>query len=420
MIRAGALLYAMFLVIVCSIISSSFILSNYYNNTFVLQALKQEQLFIDVNSGINYGLVFHQKIPYNQELKIDLFEDGLHNVTLFKKQWGAFYVLTSSATWRNKVATKSAIIGANIEHEKKIAIYLADQNKPLSLTGNTKIQGNCYLPKAGVKRAYIEGQGFVGQKLITGEVRNSTLNLPKFNQNLFDNINSNLIDKNLELDSIVSIDVLFNQDTIINSFSNKTLVIYSPNHIVLDHKYLDGNIKILSDEKITVKSTSKISGILLYSKGIIIEKNTSANLQLFSTDSVLVEENCTLSYPTVIGVICNGENKYERKISIAQKVKIKGSIFLFNENTIKTNLPVISIGEESEIMGYVYSSELLELKGNIIGGVYCKNFVLKTPSSVYQNHLMNVGIDSDNLPIDFVGIELMEKSSNHKLIRWLE
>ena len=68
-------------------------------------------------------------------------------------------------------------------------MYLADQNKPLSLTGRTQITGNCYLPKAGVKRAYIEGKSFVGNKLINGTKYNSNKTLPPINKEL---INENL------------------------------------------------------------------------------------------------------------------------------------------------------------------------------------------------------------------------------------
>lgn len=420
MIKAGALLYSMFLVIVISIISSSFILINYYNNTYVLGALKQEQLFRDVNSGINYGLSFNQEIQYNQKVEINLFDDEQHTVSLFKKSWGAFYLLTSSAEWRNKTVAKTAFVGANIDDEKKIAIYLADQNKPLSLTGNTIISGNCFLPKAGVKRAYIEGHSFLGQKLINGETRNSEVSLPSINKKLFEENYANFSIGNSEMDSVVDFTLLINNDTIINSFLNKTLVLYSPNSIVLDNKFVMGNIKILCNENITVRSSSKIDNIILYSKGILLEENTTANVQLFATDSIKIEDNCILNYPSVVSVLGKGDSKMQRKIIIGKQVKIKGVVLLVDENTLQTNISKIAIGEKGELMGYIYSSELVELNGDVIGGVYCKNFMLKTPSSIYQNHLMDVKIDRENLPKDFVGVALIDDIINHQIIRWVD
>ena len=119
MIRAGALLYVMFLVIVIAIISSSFILVNYYNNAFVLESLKQEQLYQDVNSGINYGLSFHQEIPIDSKIEIDLFDDEQHKVVVGKKHWGAYYLLSAEANWKNKSAHKAALVGANINEGEK-------------------------------------------------------------------------------------------------------------------------------------------------------------------------------------------------------------------------------------------------------------------------------------------------------------
>lgn len=420
MIKAGALLYAMFLVIVSSIISSTFILSNYYNNTYVLQVLKQEQLFKDVHSGINYGLAFHQEIPFHQEIELDLFDDEMHQVKLYKKSWGAFYMLTSSANWRNKSAIKTAFIGATIDEEKKIAIYLSDQNKPLSIAGATTIVGDCFLPKAGVKRAYIDGVGFLGHKLIEGETRNSDNSLPLMNQKLFDENYIHFSIKELLLDSIVDFASVQHQDTIVNSFQNKTLVLYSTSSIVLENKHLEGNIKLIAEQTITVKSSVKLNNLLLYAKGIIIEENTVANLQLFATDSVMIQDHCILTYPSVVSVLGKRDSELSRKITIGKEVKIKGVIFLMDENTNQTCLSKIAIDEKTEIMGNIYSTEFLELKGEVIGGVFCKNFVLKTPSSIYQNHIMNATIDRKKLPKEFVGVALTEEINHHQIIKWLD
>ena len=417
MIKAGALLYAMFLVIVISIISSSFVLINYYNSTFVLHALKQEQLFKDVKSGINYGLASHQEISINKELTINLFNEEQHQVTLLKKTWGAFYQLTSSASWRNKFASKTALIGTNINNSEKIAIYLTDQNKPLSLTGKTNIVGDCYLPKSGVKRAYIEGENFSGNKLINGLKKTSNKNLPTINEKLIkENYNQFSININ---DSIIDYELVLEQDSIINSFQNKALVLYSPFSIVLSNKLIEGNIIIKSDRNIVIESSANLNNIICYAKGIIIENNTQTSAQFFVQDSIIIGNDCQLNYPSVVALLGKGNASSQRKISIGKDAIIKGSIFLYNENYDRKNQAFISINEGSKIMGEVYSSELLELKGEVEGGVFCKSFLLKTPSSVYQNHLMDVTINRTALSEHFVGVALIEDINQHQIIKWL-
>jgi hypothetical protein len=419
MIKAGALLYAMFLIIVMAIISSSFILVNYCNNAYVVQVLKQEQIYQDANSGINYGLSFHQEIPINTSLEVDLFDDEQHKVLIGKKHWGAFYILSSEAKWRNKLVSKSALIGANINEGERIALYLADQNKPLSLTGKTVITGNCYLPKAGVKRAYIEGKSFVGNKLINGIKYNSDKTLPPINEELIAENLKNFLPRESINDSLLDYELFLEKDSIINSFQNKTLILYSPLNIELSNKVIEGNIVIKSDQQITVQSSATISNAILYAKGIIIKKNVEGTMQIFAKDSIIVEEDCQLHYPSVLALIGKGNTTVTRKINIAEKVSIKGSVFLYNENSDRKHQSLISIAEKAKITGQVYSSELLELKGEVQGGVFCKKLLLKTPSSVYENHLMDAVINREELSEYFVGVPLTETIKHQRIIKWL-
>lgn len=417
MIKAGALLYAMFLVIVITIISSSFILINHYNSTYVLHAFKQDQLFKDVYSGINYGLVQHQQIPVNGSITLDLYNDELHNVILSKKYWGAFYHLTAKATWRNSTITKTALAGANINNGEKTALYLADYNKPLSLTGNTTIKGKCFLPKSGIKRAYIEGKSYEGRKLIDGIVKNSNRNLPPINNDLIDINYTHFSLKNT--DSIVDYGLFLEQDSIVNSFNNKTLVLYSPYSIVITNKIVEGNIIIKSARNIIVESSSYLNNVLCYANGIVVERNTSANAQFFAQDSIQIGENCALNYPSTVALIAKDPATFQRKITVGENTIINGSVFLINEKKHSKIHAFIALNKDVDIMGEVYSSELLEIKGKVRGSVYCSKLLLRTPSSVYENHLMDVTINRELLSEHFVGAALTEEINLHEIIQWL-
>lgn len=419
MIKAGALLYAMFLVIVITIMSSSFILVNYYNSAYVIHILKQEQLFQDVNSGINYGLSFYKEIPLNNKVEIDLYDNEEHKVKLSKKNWGAFYIITSESKWKNKSISKAVLVGNNINEGEKIALYLADQNKPLSLTGKTEIVGDCYLPKAGVKRAYIEGKSFVGNKLINGIKFNSNKTLPPINEELIRENENYFSAYNSINDSVVDFELVMEQDSIINSFQNKTLIIYSPFSIELANQVIEGNIIIKSDNRITVKRSAIITNAILYAKGIVVQHNFEGTTQLFASDSIIIEDDCQLHYPSVLALLGKGNTEITRKIIINENVEIKGATFLYNENFDRKHQALVSIGKKSKITGQVYSSELLELKGEVYGGAFCKKLLLKTPSSVYENHLMDAVINRKELSEHFVGVPLTETIEQQRIIKWL-
>lgn len=419
MIKAGALLYAMFLIIVITIISSSFILVNYYNGAYVIHLVKKEQLLMDVNSGINYGLTFHKTIPLNQTLEVDLFEDGQHPVSIQKKAWGAFYVLTSSATSGKNSTVKSALIGSNFNEGEKTALYLTDQNKPLSLCGNTKIVGDSYLPEAGVKRAYIEGKSFAGSTLIEGTKFTSKKTLPEINQEIVSS-NENYLSAINTTDSVVSYELVMEFDSITNPFSNKTLLVYSPTKIDLDNKVVQGNVIIKSDQQITLSSNTTISEAILYAKSVIIKKDFKGDVQVFAKDSIVVEENCVLSYPSVLALLCDESNQEtNQKIVVREQTKLTGAIFLNKKTFNRNHQAIISISKEVMIQGQIYSSELLDFEGTIYGGVFCQKLLLKTPSSVYENHLLDAIIDRTKLSENFVGVPLTEETKHQRIIKWL-
>lgn len=414
MIKAGALLYAMFLVIVVTIISSSFIFINFYNGEYVISLLKKEQLLKDVESGINYGLVFHQNLPFNQIFNIDLFDDEQHQVILEKKMWGAFYVLKSISQWHKSKLIRTALVGTDFKQSEQTVLYLTDQNKPLSLCGNTKIVGDCYLPESGVKRAYIEGSNFIGNQLINGIKHNSSKTLPELNSEVID-YNKNYSSAN---DSVISIEVIEEKDSILNSFQNTTLQLYLPSTYCIENKVIQGNVVIKSDQQIIVSSSANISEVVLYAKSVIVEKGFIGDIQIFSEDSIIIEDECHLKYPSVLALLST-ENSDNQKIQIGENSKLTGSVFLYKKNFNRNNQGIISIAKGVEIHGQVYSSELMELKGSIYGGAFCQKLLLRTPSSVYENHLLNATIDRSRMSNYFVGVPLTEAPKQQGVIKWL-
>ena len=60
------------------------------------------------------------------------------------------------------------------------------------------------------------------------------------------------------------------------------------------------------------------------------------------------------------------------------------------------------------------------MKGQVHGSLYTDKFLLSTPSSVYENHLLNATIDASALPASFVGVGLLNTNSEKKVVAWLE
>jgi hypothetical protein len=151
----------------------------------------------------------------------------------------------------------------------------------------------------------------------------------------------------------------------------------------------------------------------------VLKESVEGDMQLFAQDSILISKNCQLNYPSVVGLIGKGQSTTARKIICHEDVVIKGTVFLYNESFDRKNQALLTIGKGTQITGQVYSSELLALRGKIIGSAYCQKIILKTASSVYENHLMDAVINRPELSPSFVGVPLTESITNQRIIKWI-
>lgn len=419
MLKASSLFYAIAMSLLIGIISGSLILFAYLNRSYILSSLAKDNVRINAGSGINLLLSENSLFEKSDTVLLSLFDDGIDSVRLVKKYWGAFDIGVAEAFTRKEHYKEVALIGTVLDDSSKITLYLSDQNKALSVCGKTVIQGTCYLPKAGVKRSYIEGQTYVGDKLVYGKAKQSTHNLPPINKKMIA-ANKAYLNKQFNIaDSIIYFHEQEISDSIVQSFNDKTLLIYSEHPMVLLHNKYAGNICIVSDSSVFVGSESHLKDVLIYSPKIKVEKNFSGNFQAFAYDTIVIGENSTLTYPTVLGIIKFEKSADVAVINVGDKTEISGVLFQFQENQNYQQTAKLQIGTGSIVNGQVYSDGQVEIKGSVYGSVICKEFTLATASSIYGNQLLNATLDFNRLSEYFVGINLISQSNFRQVAKWL-
>ncbi|MEZ5199163.1 MAG: hypothetical protein R2764_23110 [Bacteroidales bacterium] len=303
-LQSSTLVYAVFIMVVIAIICSALILMSYYHNMVYTAYIEKDRVFSNVKSGINLLLAEPESIELGEVVKISLYEGYNDSVELERKQWGIFELIKASSSWKNIKHQKIAFSGNYYKTDSSFAIYLADHNKPLSLCGNTKINGNCYLPKAGVKRAYIEGRNFEGKELIEGDVGFSQDSLPDIIDG-FKNLNLEYFIQNYleskQTEKVIAEDLI--GDTVCNSFNNSTILVYTADDLLIDDIVLSGNIVLVCEGTLEVTNSCKFEDILVCAKSVWIEEGFTGAFQLFAKDTINIGENVQLNYPSVIGLI---------------------------------------------------------------------------------------------------------------------
>lgn len=419
MLKGGALLLVITISLIITLLITSLILFFYYQRTEIDINLLNMKLVRNANSGLQLLLSSNQLIQSNDSLSIDLYDRNEDSVKLKRSTYGLFEIHSVTAFHQNLSYTKSAMIGSSFSSTLESALYMVDKNKPLSVCGNTSLNGMCYLPEAGVKRAYIEGQSFIGVNLVNGDILKSNKSLPTVNKFIMDQISGHFNgagNANPE-DSLTQWSEI-SEDSVFSSFALKTLKIYSSSSITISNKTLIGNIFLSAKDSIIVQSSANLENVILFAPKIIFEKNTTAALQAFASDTIIVNKNCHFKYPSILAVISN-DIDMRSVLKIDSTSLIEGLVFSHSTDSIASST-TISIAPQAVVYGQVYSSGSLDLKGAVYGNVICDHFILKTSSSIYENHLLNAEIDANKIDPSFAFPLLLDDLKMDRTVQWLK
>lgn len=420
MLRGGSLFYALAITVIMGLVSSSLLLSAYYTRLQLQRDEIRVEMIRNAKSGLEIAMSENFTSDYRSSTDIDLFGKGTDSVFLETKPWGAFEIIISRAHNKSFAHELIAAVGWKPEQNDQTALILADLDRPLSITGSTKLTGDCYLPKAGIQRAYIEGSNYSGDKLVYGNTKVSDRFLPKYNDTLVNRLKLLFEFQPQQQDSVMYYDAFLQSDSISNSFLNKPLYIFSEGTISVTTQKLSGHICIISRKSIKVGKNSSIQNVLLIAPHIEIEEETEGIFQAFARDSLQLGEEAHLHYPTVLGIIASKKSPDLASLFIGSKSTVFGQIFACNLEADFRRHVLISTAKESIVYGQIYSADLVDHKGSVYGNIICSKFELKTPSAEYENHLMNAVIDRPKRSPDYVASALTRKASDKKaIVQWL-
>jgi len=421
--KAYALVYAVFIMLIVTLITASFIFFAHLHKIYFQDYRIKEQQIANVMSGIQLVMAAgNSRLPSNGE-KISLYGGYYDSVTLSQNQWGLYDIITAISDYRNFTFRKAAMAGGFYKTNEAVALHLADHNKAVSLCGNTILKGLCYLPRAGIKKAMIDGKYFKGVMPSNNQIYHSSDSLPELLENFlscsYQAYEQQVL--NEQLFDLVSLEDLQN-DSLFNSFFNKPkLIILNENNSLLYQK-LTGNIIVFSFGNVTVTANSFLKDVLLIAPSIKFEDGFTGTLQAFASDTILTGENCQFNYPSSLGIIHTNEPDCDPFILINSKVDFSGIICVYVAQNYKgkAKKPQIRIEEDAHVQGQVYCNGYIEHKGAIEGSLWCDGFLLYRASGLYENYMLDAIIDMTQLNEYFTGCDLTGLNNPYKIVKWME
>lgn len=414
-IRAGALQFVLFIGAIIAVLLIMFVLISHTQNLFNRKTALTVNLIQAADYGLDYSM--HQDFAVGNSLEVPYQKNSPIAIEVKKEFWGIFEKTTSTAKSNHLEFSKTAFVGGN--RKEMPALYLKDKQRPLIVAGNTKIMGDAYLPKQGIRMGNISGNSYTNRQLMYGNKRDSQNELPP--------INTYVLQQIRQLSSngfgVGEEDIRLKRDMELrHSFQSPTIYIRE-NTVHLEGISLSGNIVISATDKIIVEPSATLRDVLLISPEIVIKDEVSGHFQAFATKRIGVGRNCNLAYPSAL-VVDNPSKSIARNtdrepnLFVDSNTEVKGILMYLEDSEEQAYAPQIKITENAVIQGEVYCEKNLELKGTVYGNVTTDAFTAMENGSIYQNHLYNGIIDGTLLIPEYAGL-LYDTPVSKKIMKWM-
>lgn len=410
MFKAGALYFAIVIAFFIAIVSASLLMLGAHYRSAYLKEIRFGRLLNNLNSGVEFVLADRGK--FEETKVVDLYADGTDSLKIERKPWGLFDLAVMSSFVLQDTLKRAMLIGTVTD---STAVYLSDEDRPLSLGGTTMISGNVYLPKSGVKQSYVDGKPYAHEKLINeGKISHSSRTLKTLTKEMLNGLKDKLVKPKHQLP-------LLNEAVVNQSFFAETLVFGLDQKAILKNVKLKGNVILYADSSITIRASAQLDGIQLYAPYIKIEEGFNGNCQLFATDSIVIAKKAKLNYPSVAAVIRADQAVAVPQIVLGNDVNFEGILFSYEAKRSPLQT-LISLGKNTKVKGEIYSTGLLALsKGvRVEGKVSCNRFLMHATGTLYENFLIDVTLNRPDRNSYYLSSRLFEPNFQQKVLKWMD
>ncbi len=409
--------FAILISVLVALLLGAFLMLTHAQSFFRIKSIELVQAFEQSNTQL------FESLNNNSEVSDTIVStSGSKTTKQITNYHGAWSKQYSETEIHHRKAKRVAFTGSK-RAERTPNLYLVNTNSPLVVVGDTRLEGNSYLPKQGVKAGNISGNYYQGNSLYYGRAIESKALLPELEAGwikyLEEITRGSLIEKaeSISLNSELS-----------NSFLRPVQIVYDTDPIFLENQKIVGNIVIQSKTSIVIGPGSQLTDILLIAPKIEVKNGVKGNFQVIATKNIKIGTRCYLSYPSSIVLLDqnvtsnttqnNSGQQTASDFTIDERTIIEGSVVYLNkkqatQDRIKTHL---AIKPNVEIVGETYCQGNVDFQGTIWGSLYTRQCIARQSGSIYLNHIYN-GKILVNPVRDYAGIPLVNSKNN--VAKWL-
>ncbi|MFC5048341.1 hypothetical protein ACFSTE_13385 [Aquimarina hainanensis] len=402
MVKAGSLLYAIYVCLIIAILCSGLV----YLFTAYISKHSREQLqasLIDrCESCFTYFLAQSQQPNNDKGTEIKLFEDGI-TCTVSRVPWGMYERVVGKAYFKKDTIRSCYIVGAKRRKEMP-ALYACDYGEEIKVSGTAQIIGAMQLPELGYEIAHIGGNEVKNNPVIRGKIGRSASKLPPLRE--IPRIAST------EKREIPVRGNRFSERNIYQSFQQPLREIFVAKGENLDGLQARGHVIIRSADTLYINKETLLEDVIIQAPKVVIGSGFRGSIQVLADKEIEIGTDVILSYPSCLIIPASGINT-ECNIHIAKGATIYGGVVMDSKNFEQSQQQKVIIEEKAVITGDVYVDGLLQLEGVVRGSVYVHKFELITESAQYEDMIFNGVITTEDIPADFAGLPLFDSPKNN-------
>lgn len=411
MFRAATLYIVLIISLMIAVISVSLLSVAFYYRLEHQKKARADRLQVNMESGTEL-LLSASYPPTDTVITKDLYGEQQDSILLQQSHWGIFTLNSVQCFEQGDTSRRSFLSG--IAYADSSAIYLADEDRPLSVSGYTQITGNGELPKSGLKQSYVDGKPYAGKELIKGKILTSTRDVPQLDEKWIIEIL-----KQFDVQSGQNFNV---RDSVMNSFFHPAICYrLRPAEDQLTGLKLKGRVMIISDTTLTLDHDLDVENVLIYAKSIIVKDGFKGACQMFARDSIVIGKHCDLQYPSFAGIFKAEDSKIQSKVSLGEDTRFAG-ILLSYEKKRSDLQTMISIGKNCLVKGEVFATGYIKLEAplTINGKVTAKRFMMQRSGTLYENYLIDVILNRKLLSKYYLSAPLFKRRNpDHQILTWL-
>lgn len=340
----------------------------------------------------------------------DLFHGQDDPVVVKCQPWGLYDLRDCTAYRADRSAHRSALTGGA---PPRSVLYVADHGEPIALAGTIQLNAPCSFPAAGTRRAYIEGRPLQGD-LPTGNIGTSDRTLAPLRDRLHERLARYCDPEGPAFGDIPHAVLPPQVRTLTRSVAEGPLVLDVGRQHVLPAIDISGPFVLLAHDSLVLPAGMHCSGIIVCAPYITIAQGFTGDLQCFTYTGAHIEDDVELAYPSVLACMARA-GAPPVSIALGEHVRLDGAIIGHDPDAGRVS---VELGEADVVRGEVWCDGPAQLHGRCEGVVMVEELVLRTPSSVYRGHLMDLVMDT-LAHHAFIGCGL-GKDDEPGVLRWFD